>query len=197
MQKLTHKEFVEKYKSGSLTVLIDDMKAGDFVLSQYASKYNKPAHQFWTWTGLILTFIVPLGLLAVHWVLSLLCAGIGYAIIKSARKSAQEFVLENMLEDEIFWAYVLIYDGAIIKDKNGQVVNLKENLISQVKEDLEVTRESEKLKINSKKEKFMDKGKHAKILQAFAEHIKKYPVPIIPRTEITAIIHFTVSPIKK
>jgi len=43
-------------------------------------------------------------------------------INSAARKSASQFVLQNMIESEDFWDYVLLHKGAIIQDKEGSEI---------------------------------------------------------------------------
>jgi len=120
---LTHEEFVEKYKAGNFTVHVNKWRAGDFVLSKFADKHNKPAYLFWTWAGIILTFPLPILLLFfTSWIHSLGSFILGLLINKAARESACQFVLQNMLEDENFWNYVLLHGGAKIKDKNNNEI---------------------------------------------------------------------------
>ena len=117
---INFQEFQEDYKAGSIIVLVNKTKAGDFVMSKFASKYNKPAHIFWTWLGIIMTFPLPIILLIFKtWVHAIGILIIGLMINNSAKKSAQDFVLQNMLENEDFWKYVLLHEGAVLKDVDG------------------------------------------------------------------------------
>lgn len=120
---LTHNEFVSDYKLGKLTVFIDKSKAGDFVLSPFADKHNKLAHLFWSWLGIILMIPLPIALLFLtSWIHALGSFILGLTISTAARRSAAEFVLQNMLEDENFWIYVLLHNGAKIMDKNNNKI---------------------------------------------------------------------------
>ena len=132
---ITHKEFLEKYKSGLLKLFVVKSKAGDFVLSEFADKHNKPAHIFWTWTGIILFFPLPIVLLFIKWPFAIISVIIGSLILSGARKSASQFVIENMLEDERFWLYVLIHDGAVIRDAEFNVYSpdVSEEFINKYK----------------------------------------------------------------
>jgi hypothetical protein len=118
MKEITYQEFVNKYKTGEIGLTIDPNKAGDFILSKFANKHNKPAHLFWTWTGVIL---IPLSIffIFIHWQYAIISFIAGALIINGARKSACQFVAENMVQDEKFWFYVLFHNGAIAKDKEG------------------------------------------------------------------------------
>lgn len=121
--EITYREFTEKYKKGELLIAIKENKAGDFVLSDFADKHNKPAHNFWTWAGIILILPAPLILLFIDWKYAIGCFIIGFMIHKAARKSATQFVLQNMVENEDFFEYVLLHGGASIQDKNGNTVS--------------------------------------------------------------------------
>lgn len=119
---ITHEAFVKGYKTGEYLVYINKNKAGDFVLSKVADKHNKPAHIFWTWTGIILAFPLPIILLFFSWAYSIVSFILGLIIISSSRKSAEQFVLQNMIDDKNFWEYVLMYKGAKIENKNGEEI---------------------------------------------------------------------------
>lgn len=114
MNTLTHKAFVDGYRSGNISVLINKNKAGDFVLSGLANKHNRPAHLFWTWLGLFLVVPAPIALFFVSWIYAISIFLIGLLVIGAARKTATQFVLRNMLEDEMFFDYVLLHNGATI-----------------------------------------------------------------------------------
>jgi hypothetical protein len=116
---ITHQEFIKGYKAGEFTVLIDKNRAGDFVLSDFADKHNKPAHLFWSWGGIILTIPLPVIFLFINWHYSIISFIVGIIIVAASRRSAADFVLRNMLENESFWEYVILHKGATIKDKEG------------------------------------------------------------------------------
>lgn len=118
MKTLNHQQFIEQYKSGEITVLVNKNKAGDFVLSKFADKYNKPAHLFWTWLGIIIGIPLTIVLLFIYWPYAVASFILGAIINGAARKTAAQFVLENMLESEEFWNYVLLHRGAEIVDKD-------------------------------------------------------------------------------
>lgn len=118
-------QFLKGYEKGEFTVLVNKARAGDFVMCKYGNKYNKPAHLFWTWLGIIMVFSFPVVLwFFLEWKFSLACFALGLVICSAAQKSAGQFVLQNMLEDEFFCGFVLIKGGAIIRDKNGREVSL-------------------------------------------------------------------------
>lgn len=118
---ISHKDFIDKYKSGQLIVRVNKNMVGDLVMSPLADVHNKPAHLFWSWGGLILAIPVTLVLIFVNWVYALISLIVGFLIINAAKESATQFVLQNMLEDEDFWVYVLAQGGALIDDKDGGI----------------------------------------------------------------------------
>jgi len=119
IQRMTYQEFVSKHNNGEMELRIDSHKAGDFVLSEFADKHNKPAHHFWTWAGVIITIPLSIILIFIHWQYAIFSFILGALIISGARKSACQFVKKNMIEDENFWLYVLIHKGAVMEDKKG------------------------------------------------------------------------------
>lgn len=116
---ITFQEFLAGHKNGDFTIAVNKSKAGDFVLSPHANKYNKPAHLFWSWLGLILFLPLALVLLFLDWKYALISFILGIFITQGAQKSTARFVAENMLESEDFWDYTLLHHGAKILDKDG------------------------------------------------------------------------------
>lgn len=115
---INYQQFLEGYKTSEITVLVNNSKAGDFVMSKFGDKHNKPAHLFWTWLGILLIFPAPIIFwILLGWVHALGSFVLGLMISAAARRSASQFVLQNMIENEDFWNYVLLHKGAIIQDK--------------------------------------------------------------------------------
>lgn len=119
---ITHNDFVNGYKSGKYLVYVDKNKAGDFVMSKPADKYNKPAHLFWTWVGILMTFPLPIIFLFISWKYSIVSFILGLIVSSSSKKSDGQFVMKNMIDDKNFWEYVLMYKGVKIEDKEGNEV---------------------------------------------------------------------------
>jgi hypothetical protein len=120
---ISFQEFVAGYNSHKFTVLVDNSKAGDFVLSQFADKHNKPAHLFFSWLAIALIIPAPIVLWIFYgWIFALGSFILGLAIRSAAKKSAVQFVMRNMLENEDFWEYVLLHKGAEIQDKGGNEI---------------------------------------------------------------------------
>lgn len=120
---INYQQFLERYKTGELIVLVNKSKAGNFVMSKFGDKHNKPAHLFWTWLSIIM--IVPLPIIFLifkGWIFALSSFVFGLMINRAARRSASQFVLQNMIESEDFWDYVLLHKGAIIQDKEGNEI---------------------------------------------------------------------------
>jgi len=123
---INYQQFLKGYKVGEFAVLVDKSKAGDFVMSRFGEKYNKPAHLLWTWLGIIMVVPLSIILLIFHgWISALGSFILGLIINSAARKSASQFVLRNMLGNEDFWDYVLLHKGAIIQDKQGNEITSK------------------------------------------------------------------------
>ncbi len=121
-KSITHEEFAREYKAGNILVYVDPIKAGDFVLSDFAKPENKPAHLFWTWAGIILIVPLPIVLLFIKWPLAPLSFILGIVVHQAARKSAGQFVIQNMVENEDFWDYILMHKGAEMKDPQGNQI---------------------------------------------------------------------------
>lgn len=120
---VSYQQFLEGYKAGEIMVLVNKSKAGDFVMSEFGDKHNKLAHQFWTWTGLAMLIPIPIILLIIQgWVYAIGAFIFGLIINKAARRSAEQFVLRNMVESEDFWDYALMHEGAIMRDSHGNEV---------------------------------------------------------------------------
>jgi len=120
---INYQQFLEDYKTGEVTVLVNNSKAGDFVMSKFGDKHNKPAHIFFTWLGIIMIVPLPIILLIFQgWIFAAGSFVLGLMINSAARKSASQFVLQNMIESEDFWDYVLLHKGAIIQDKEGSEI---------------------------------------------------------------------------
>jgi len=116
---ITHQEFINDYNRGKIIVSIDKNKTGNFVLSDFADKYNKPAHLFWSRGGIILTILLPIVLIFINWHYSIIFFIFGLIVINASRESANQFVIGNMLKNESFFEYVLLHRGAILTDEQG------------------------------------------------------------------------------
>lgn len=119
---ISHDDFVKGYRTGEYSIFINKSKAGDFVMSKVADKHNKPTHVFWTWIGIILTFPLPIILLFFSWIYSIISFVFGLMIVSSSRKSAEQFVMQNMIDDKNFWEYMLMYKGAKMVNENGEEI---------------------------------------------------------------------------
>ena len=120
MDIITHKEFVNRYKGGKILIYVDRNKAGDFVLSKFADKHNKPTHLFWSWLGIFLLVLLPVILFFIFWVYSIASLVLGLVVISGSRKSAEQFVVQNMIDNEDFFEYVLMHQGAKITNDQGE-----------------------------------------------------------------------------
>lgn len=120
---VSYQQFLVGYKSGEILVLVNKSKAGDFVMSEFGDKHNKRAHQFWTWTGLVILIPLPITLFIFQgWLYAIGSFILGLIVSSAARKSSEKFVLENMLGSEDFWDYVLMHGGAKMQDVQGNEI---------------------------------------------------------------------------
>jgi len=120
---VNYQQFLEAYKTGEIMVLVNKSKAGDFIMSEFGDKNKKRAHVFWTWTGLAVMIPLAISLFIFKgWIYAVISFFVGVIINKAALKSAGEFVLENMCENEDFWDYVLMHKGAIMRDTQGNEI---------------------------------------------------------------------------
>ncbi len=125
---ITHQEFIDGYKSGKISVYIEKDKAGGFVLSPQADKHNKPAYLFWSWGGIFVAYVLTFILLFVNWRFSIISFIVGLLIVSANRKSGAQCVLQNMLDDEDFWMYVILHQGAKMTDTEGRICFPKESV---------------------------------------------------------------------
>lgn len=120
---VNYQQFLEGYKAGEIMVLVNKSKAGDFAMSEFANKQNKSAHQLWTWAGLVVLIPMPIILLIFQgWVYAIGSFILGLVINSAARRSAEQFVLQNMIESEDFWDYALMHGGAVMRDAQGNEI---------------------------------------------------------------------------
>ena len=121
-----YQQFQLGHKNHEFTVRVDGRNAGDFVMSPLGDMHNKPAHLFWTWLGIVMVFPLPIILwIFKGWIFAAGSFTFGLAVNREALKSAGQFVVQNMLEDETFCSYVLFHKGAIIQDKEGNEITFE------------------------------------------------------------------------
>lgn len=165
---INYKQFLEDYKAGKILVLVNKAKAGDFVMSEFADKNNKRAHQFWTWAGIITLIPVAIILLIFKgWVYALVSFIIGLVINSAAKKSSEQFVLQNMIENENFWGYALLHKGAIMRDVQGNEIVSDFSLSKESKNEIEETMQ------NMKK---VDQARMEEMAQGTVEALKKVSI---------------------
>lgn len=117
---INHSEFIDGYKNKSLSILINRNKAADFVLSVFADKRNKSAHYFWSYAAILLVFFLPIVLLFVSWKYSIISFFVGLFVSSASRNSDEQFIVQNMLDNEDFFEYVLLHGGAKILNSKGE-----------------------------------------------------------------------------
>jgi len=116
---MDHREFVEQYTSGKLSVYINGSYALRVISAGYLPKRYYWAHTFWSWVWLL---SIPIGIILLFFNI-----GIGILVLffisflggKAIKKSAVDFVLQHALEDEQFFNFVLKKKILIIKPNFG------------------------------------------------------------------------------
>ncbi len=104
---MTHKEFVEKYNSGKLNVLINRTYALRTISADYLPRRYFWAHTFWSWIWFL---SIPAGIIMLFfniWVGILILFFISFLGGKAVKKSAMQFVLQHALEDEKFFKFAI------------------------------------------------------------------------------------------
>lgn len=122
MRYCSHAEFLREYRIGKMTVLVNRSRAGDFVLSEFGRPEYKLAHYFWTWLAILCVLGGLLLWVFYSWKIGVGLLFLGIMLNSSARKSAGQFVLGQMLDNEDFWTYVLLHGGAEIRDAENRRV---------------------------------------------------------------------------
>ena len=117
MKTITHQEFVNEYNAGKIQINVDKFKAGDFISSSYANKHKKTVYLLWSWLAIIMIIPLPIIILFYHWYYSVILVILGLIIFNVNRKSSGKLVIENMIESNDFWDYILLHGGAKIIDK--------------------------------------------------------------------------------
>jgi len=129
-KQISYEEFLRGYKENKIIVKVNRMTAGKFIESEIAGKRFKPAHYFWTYASFFLIFIFPIILIFKFWFYSVLSILGGISLYSSTKKSAIEFVIENMLEDEKFWRFAVENKGAVLTDDKSNMIIPAGNLFS-------------------------------------------------------------------
>ncbi len=104
---MVHKEFVEKYKAGEISVSVNWKYAFKTINAGYLPKKYFWAHTFWSWVWLL---SIPAGIIMLF-----LNTEVGILILffvtflggKAVRKSGMEFVLKYALENEMFYKFAV------------------------------------------------------------------------------------------
>jgi hypothetical protein len=119
-KSISFQEFIEGYRKGVFTVSVRKSTAGNFVLSKFADKHNKPAYLFFHWLEIILLMPLPIILLFMDWHYAIFPFIGGLIVRGGLKKSAIDFIVQNMLEDQNFCGFILYQDGAKIMDKDNR-----------------------------------------------------------------------------
>lgn len=118
MKELTHKEFSKLHKEGKIEVGVRKYESIKLALSPLASKYNKPAVRFWFYLAGLLFIILPIPL----WIFKGFFYGLGSFVLgmmvyRANKESTAQFVINNMLEDEKFYNFVMSHKDLVIINK--------------------------------------------------------------------------------
>ena len=104
---MTYDEFVKAYKSGRITVAVNRSLALRSMESPYVAKRYKVAHHFWTWVWFL---SIPTGIILwifIKWWIGLAVIVVGFLLPRAIKQTDMEFVLEQALEDEVFYDYAI------------------------------------------------------------------------------------------
>jgi len=186
---INYQQFLKGYRTGEFSVLVNKQKAGDFVMSKFADKHNKPAHLFWTWLSIFLLFPASIIFLILFgWIYAVGSFILGLTIRSAAGKSASQFVLQNMLENEDFCGWVLMHKGAIIQDKEGNDISL--DFVEELSRKYEIPRSpkvTEKLAHDQVTNIEDLVHKYGKVQEEVSKQmLNKYPAMVFPTSLLPA-----------
>lgn len=115
---MSHKEFVELYKSGKLNVYVNKSYSLRSISAGYLPKRYYWAHTFWSWIWLL---SIPVGIIMLFF-----NVGIGILILflvsflggKAVKRSAMDFVIQHALKDENFFDFAIKSKTIVIEKLN-------------------------------------------------------------------------------
>jgi hypothetical protein len=110
---MTHKEFVEVYKSGTVRVEINESDALKLMNTSLVDRPYQYATIFWSWIWIL---CIPIGVVLIIWVnmwLGIAVVVIGLLLPRAIKKSSSENVLEQALRNEEF--YNALVEAEIMK----------------------------------------------------------------------------------
>jgi len=113
----SHREFVDKYKKGQIEVYIHRTNPLRIISMGYVPKKYYWAHTFWSWIWFLL---IPIGIILIF--VKGLLFGVGTLIVcamlgTAVKKSAQEFMLKQALENEAFYKFCIEDKVLVINEK--------------------------------------------------------------------------------
>lgn len=114
---MTHSEFVEQYRNGTIQVRVDRMGARRFLNSELAPKRYMYANLFWAWIWLL---SIPAGIVVAIWVkvwLGILLLVISIILPRAIRTTEMQFTLQSALENENIYN-ILVKSEVIIIEKS-------------------------------------------------------------------------------
>lgn len=125
-RKITHAELVERVVDGELNITVTKRNAGSFILSVQADSKNRRRNNFWYWLAITLVVVIPsIFILLGNWFLALFFFLIGLIFFWYLKVLDTKIVIDNMLQDKDFCEQVLQSSGAVIRDKEGDEIEVK------------------------------------------------------------------------
>lgn len=112
---MTHKEFIDGYKSGKLDVLVNRSNALKTISNRYVPNNYYWVHTFWSWIWML---SIPVGIIFLFFNI-----GVGILILffisflggKAVKKSAMQFMIDHALENEPFYNFMIKSETIVIK----------------------------------------------------------------------------------
>ena len=117
---MTHKEFIDRYKSGKLDVYVNRSNALRTINNRYVPNRYYWAHTFWSWVWML---SIPAGIIFLFFNL-----GIGIFILffvsflggKAVKKSTMQFMIDHALENEPFYSFAIKSELIVIKPRETE-----------------------------------------------------------------------------
>lgn len=122
---MTHEEFIQKRKAGTIAAGIDRSTA--LKLIDYLPKRYQYAHIFWSWIwGLSIPAFICVSIFYKWWLGLLLLFIVTPLIFHSIKKASADFVFEYAEENKEFFDMLVKNNILIFKDVNNNIIDLKE-----------------------------------------------------------------------
>jgi len=99
---MTHQDFVEGYKKGTVRVEVDESDALKLMNTTFVHKPYQYATIFWSWAWIL---SIPIGVVLIIWVdtwIGIAVIVIGLILPKAIKRSSADNVLAQAIRDEEF-----------------------------------------------------------------------------------------------